>query len=74
MKVKDVLNIWVGWDSPDIFTVHEISSEGRRIASHDMTGTELMDSHFAERSLKRFGSYGKGTDGTWRHYIEVAAV
>lgn len=73
MKAKDVLDLWAGWDSPDTFEVHEISQEGRRIASHNMTGLELMQSHFAERSLKRFGSYGKCTDGTWRHYIEVAA-
>lgn len=73
MKVKDVLELWSGWDSPDIFEIHEISQKGRRIASYNMTGLELMDSYFAERSLKRFGSYGKGTDGTWRHYIEVTA-
>ena len=39
---------------------------------HSMTGLELMESHFAERNLKRFGSYGKGEDRTWKHYIWIA--
>lgn len=73
MKAKDVLNIWTGWDSPDIFEVHETASNGRFISRHDMTGEEFMRSPWAERNLKRFGSHGKGTDGVWRHYIEVAA-
>ena len=73
MKAKDALNIWAGWDSPDIFEVRETSSEGRIISRHDMTGSELMKSPWAERNLKRFGSYGKGEDGAWRHYIEIAA-
>ena len=47
MKAKDVLALWMGWDSPDIFEVHEMSPEGRRIAVHSMTGLELMESHFA---------------------------
>ena len=72
MKAKDVLALWMGWDSPDIFEVHEMSPEGRRIAVHSMTGLELMESYFAERNLKRFGSYGKGENGTWNHYIWIA--
>ena len=73
VKAKDVLTLWDGWDSPDIFEVREVSSKGRYIASHEMTGQELMESHFSERGLNRFGSYGKGADGTWRHHIEIAA-
>lgn len=73
MKAKDVLNIWTGWDSPDIFQVHETVPNGRFISRHDMTGEEFMRSPWAERNLKRFGSHGKGANGVWRHYIEVAA-
>lgn len=71
MKVKDVLELWDGWDSPDTFEIHECSTEGRRIHHRNMTALELLNSPFAERNLKRFGSYGKGTDGTWKHYIEI---
>ena len=71
MKVKDVLELWDGWDSPDIFEVRENSKEGRYIPHDDMTALELLGSAFAVRNLKRFGSYGKQADGTWRHYIEI---
>lgn len=73
MIVKDVLELWAGWDSPDVFEVYEMSPEGRRISCREMTGLELVQGHFSERELKRFGSYGKGADGTWRHYVWVAA-
>ena len=73
MKAKDVLRIWDGWDSPDIFEVRETASNGQFVCQHDMTGVELMKSPWVERNLKRFGSREKGGDGIWRHYIEVAA-
>jgi len=72
MKAKDVLKIWSGWDSPDIFEVRETASNGQFISSHNMSGSELIKSIFGERTLKRFGSFGKQSDGTWKHYIEVA--
>ena len=37
-----------------------------------MCGAEII-SHFGERELKRFGSFGKQADGTWKHYIEIVA-
>lgn len=73
MIVKDVLELWTGWDSPDVFEVQEMSPEGRRISCCEMTGLELVQGRFSEREIKRFGSYGKGADGTWRHYAWVAA-
>ena len=42
MKAKNVLNIWTGWDSPDIFEVHETAPNGRFISRHDMTGVEFV--------------------------------
>ena len=33
MKAKDVLNIWTGWDSPDIFKVRVSGPDG--IAAED---------------------------------------
>ena len=72
MKAKDVLEIWDGWDSPDIFEVRETTSKNKIISRHYMSGVELMGSDFGERNLKRFGSFGKQSDGTWKHYIEIA--
>ncbi len=73
MIVKDVLDLWMGWDSPDVFKVEEISPEGRHVSCCEMTGLELVQGCFSERVLVRFGSYGKGAGGTWRHYVWVAA-
>ena len=73
MKAKDVLALWDGWDSPDLFTVYETSATGKLIARHDMTGVEFMESPLAQRHIKRFGSQGKGVDGVWRHYVQIAA-
>lgn len=73
MKAKDVLNIWTGWDSPDIFKVRVSAPDGSYVTCFEISGVELMKSPFAERELKLFGSCGKGEDGIWRHHIEVAA-
>jgi hypothetical protein len=74
MKVKEVLSIWTGWDSPDIFTVEESTADGRLVASKEMTGLDLVTGPLGDREIKRFGSCGKGTDGTWRHYVRIAAA
>ena len=73
MKVKDVLELWNGWDSPDIFEVREISPSGKFVSHRNMAGMELIKSPFGEHELKRFGSFGKQPDGTWKHHIEVVA-
>jgi hypothetical protein len=72
MKVKEVLDIWTGWDSPDIFRVEEIASDGTLLSSKEMTGLELVSGPLGDREIKRFGSFGKGADGVWRHYVNVA--
>jgi hypothetical protein len=74
MKVKEVLDIWTGWDSPDIFVVEEIASDGKRVALREMTGLELVTGPLGDREIKRFGSYGKGADGTWRHHASISAL
>lgn len=74
MKVKDVLAVWNGWDSPDIFEVRQIHSKGYLVSRDYMSGVELIKSCFGGRELKRFGSFGRQLDGTWKHYIEVASV
>jgi len=73
MKAKNILNIWTGWDSPDIFKVHVSAPDGSLVTCFETSGVELMTSPFVERELKLFGSYGKGEDGIYRHHIEVAA-
>ncbi len=73
MKAKEILAVWDEWDSPDLFTVYEITATGKLVACHDMTGVEFEHSPLAERVMKRFGSQGKGTDGIWRHYVVIAA-
>ncbi len=73
MKAKDVLNIWTGWDSPDIFKVRVSGPDGIPVTCFEISGVEFMKCPFVERELKLFGSYGKGEDGIWLHYIEVAA-
>lgn len=72
MKVKDVLNVWAGWESVDIFEFRETAHNGKIVSCLNMTGVELVKSHFAERELKRFGSLGKQSDESWKHYVEVA--
>ena len=64
MRAKDVLDLWDSWEFVDIFTIWATASNG----------SELITSSWADMDLKRFGSYGKGADGVWRHYIEVAAL
>jgi hypothetical protein len=73
MKVKEVLGIWTGWDSPDIFVVEEIAADGRLVASREMTGLELVTGPLGDREIERFGNCGKGADGTRRHYANIAA-
>ncbi len=73
MKAKDVLEVWTGWDSPDIFEIRETTPKRKIIFRHFMCGAELIKSPFGERELKRFGSFGKKADGTWKHYIEIVA-
>lgn len=72
MKAKDVLEVWTGWDSSDIFEIRETTPKRKIIFRHYMCGAEII-SHFGERELKRFGSFGKQADGTWKHYIEIVA-
>ena len=74
MRAKDVLDLWDSWEFVDIFTIWATASNGRIVAIHNLTGSELITSSWADMDLKRFGSYGKGADGVWRHYIEVAAL
>jgi len=72
MKAKDVLNIWTGWDSMDVFKVYVSAPDGSLVTRFEISGVEFMKCPFAEREVKLFGSYGKGEDGIWRHHIEVA--
>ena len=69
MKAKDVLDLWAGWDSQDLFKVREYSNSGTLIACRDMTGLDFMASPLAKCELKRFGTYNKSANGTWRHYV-----
>ena len=73
MTAKDVLNLWAGWDSQDLFDVREYSSSGTLIACRDMTGLDFMATPIAECKLKRFGTYSKNANGTWRHYVVLDA-
>lgn len=50
MKVKDVLNVWAGWDSPDIFEIRETAHNGKNVSCLNMTGVELVKNHFVERN------------------------
>lgn len=74
MKARDVLNVWTGWDSPDIFQVDEVAEDGRIVSSKEMTGLDFLNSPMADFEVRNFGSFGKGTDGKWRHYMIVAAT
>lgn len=73
MRARDVISIWRGWDSPDVFEVDEVSKEGRLVYYRGMTGLDFLNSELADREIRDFGTYGKGPDGTWRHHVVVAA-
>lgn len=40
MKVKEVLEIWTGWDSPDVFEVREVASNGKIVSCYNMIGAD----------------------------------
>lgn len=46
MKAKDVLEVWTGWDSPDIFEIRETTPKRKIISRHFMCGAELIKSPF----------------------------
>lgn len=70
MKIKDILNLWGGWNSPDVFEIW-IKSRNENVK---ITALELIEGQYGELNhteLIRFGTSGKKQDGHWEHYLWI---
>lgn len=71
MVARDVLRLWSGWDSSDVFRVTVTTSGGELASLWELSGLALMRGPLSGLEMRWFGTLSHGDNGEWRHHVTV---